>query len=98
MKTETNIMCPQRILTVDPSVRLLKFFWWLMEEGEEGVSFAYLQRDPGEITVKATLYNLHNVIDWLPPYTPGTAKLRILLRCTASYLTRGKVSRPLDAW
>ena len=56
-------MCPQRTLTVDPSVRLMKFFWWLMVEGEGGVTFTYLQKDPAEINVKATLYNLHNVID-----------------------------------
>ena len=62
------------------------------------MSFTYLQKDPAEINVKATFYNLHNVIDWLPPYTPGPAKLRILLRCTASYLSRGNVSGPLDAW
>ena len=91
-------MCPQRTLNVDPSVRLMKFFWWLMEEGEGGVTFTYLQKDPAEINVKATFYNLHNVIDWLPPYTPGPAKLRILLRCTASYLSRGNVSGPLDDW
>ena len=41
---------------------------------------------------------MHDVIDWLPPYTPSPAKLRILLRCTASYLSRGNVSGPLDAW
>ena len=62
------------------------------------MSFEYLRRDPGEITVKASLYNLQQVIDWLPPYTPGPAKLRILLRCTASYISRGNVSGPLDAW
>ena len=60
-------MCPQRMLTVDPSVRLMKFFWWLMTEGEGGVTFTYLQKDPAEISEKATFYNLHNVIDWLPP-------------------------------
>ena len=48
--------------------------------------------------MKATLYSLHDVIDWLPPYNPGPAKLRILLRCTASYLSRGNVSGPLDDW
>ena len=86
------------MLTVDPSVRLMKFFWWLMVEGEGGVTFTYLQKDPSEINVKATFYNLHNVIDWLPPYTPGPAKLRILLRCIASYLSCGNVSGPLDDW
>ena len=91
-------MCPQRLVNVDQSVRLLKFFWWMLQEGQEGVSFEYLRRDPGEITVKATLYNLHNVIDWLPPYTPGPAKLRIFLKCAASYISHGNVSGPLDVW
>ena len=91
-------MCPQRLVNVDQSVRLLKFFWWLLQEGQEGVSFEYLRRDPGEITVKASLYNLQQVIDWLPPYVLNPAKLRILLKCVASYLSRGNVSGPLDLW
>ena len=77
------------MLTVEPSVRLMKFFWWLMTEGEGGVTFTYLQKDPAEIS---------DVIDWLLPYTPSPGKLRTLLRCTASYISRGNVSGPLDAW
>ena len=76
----------------------MNFFWWLMTEGDGGVTFTYLQKDPAEISEKATFYNLHDVIDWLPPYTPSPGKLRTLLRCTASYLSRGNVSGPLDAW
>ena len=88
-------MCPQRLVNVDQSVRL---FWWLLQEEQEGVSFEYLRRYPGEITVKASLYNLQQVIDWLPPYVPGPAKLRILLKCVASYLSHGNVSGPLYLW
>ena len=73
--TETNSMSPQRMVNVDQSVRLLKLFWWLLQEGQEGVSFEYLHRDPNEITVKSTLYNIQQVIDWLPPYVPGPAEL-----------------------
>ena len=91
-------MCPPRRLTVEPSVRLMKFFWWLLAEGEGGVTFTYLQKDAAEISEKATFYNLHDVIYWPPPYTPSPAKLRTLLRCTASYLSRGNVSGPLDTW
>ena len=39
------------------------------------VAIARGTRDPGEITVKASLYNLQQVIDWLPPYVPGPAEL-----------------------
>ena len=100
MKTEEEInkMCPQRTLTVEPSVRLLKFYWWLLAESEGGVIFTYLQKDAAEISERATFYNLHNVIDWPHPYTPSPDKLKTLLRCVASYLSRGNVSGPLDAW
>ena len=91
-------MCPQRMVNVDQSVRLLKLFWWLLQEGQEGVSFEYLRRDTNEITVKSTLYNIQQVIDWLPPYVPEPAKLRILLKCAASYLSCGNIIRPLDLW
>ena len=86
------------MVNVDQSVRLLKLFWWLLQEGQEEVSFEYLHRDPNEITVKSTLYNIQQVIDWLPPYVPGPAKLKILLKCVASYLSCGNVSGPLDLW
>ena len=91
-------MSPQRTLTVEPSIRLLKFYWWLLDESEGGVIFTYLQKNAAEISEKATLYNLHNVIDWPLPYNPSYDKLRTLLRCIASYLSRGNVSGPLDIW
>ena len=91
-------MCPQRTLTEEPSVRLMKFYWWLLAESEGGVIFTYLQKDAAEISEKGTLYNLHNVIDWPPPYTPGPDKLRTLLGYTASYLSRENLSGPLDTW
>ena len=86
------------MINVDQSVRLLKLFWWLLQEGQEGVSFEYLRRDPNEITVKSTLYNIQQVIDWNPPYVPGPAKLKVFLKCVASYLSHGNVSGPLDLW
>ena len=100
MKTEEEInkMSPQRTLTVEPSVRLLKFYWWLLAESEGGVIFTYLQKNAAEISEKATMYNLHDIIDWPAPYTPSPDKLRILLRCTASFLSRGNVPGPLNAW
>ena len=33
------IMSPQRTVNVDQSVRLLKLYWWFLEEGPEGVTF-----------------------------------------------------------
>ena len=44
------------------------------------------------------MYNLHNIIDKPPPYNPSPDKRRTLLRCTASYLSRGNVCGPLDTW
>ena len=59
LKTEEEInkMCPQRTLTVEPSVRLLKFYWWLLDESEGGVVFTYLQKDAAEISERATFFN-----------------------------------------
>ena len=62
------------------------------------MSFKYLRRAQHEITVKGTLYNIQQVIDWNPPYAPGAAKLKVFLKCVASYLSRGNVSGPLDLW
>ena len=52
MKTQTKKvkMSPQRTVNVDQSVRLLKLFWWFLEEGPEGVTFEYLRRAHNEIT------------------------------------------------
>ena len=33
------IMSPQRTVNMDQYVRLLKLFWWFLEEGPEEVSF-----------------------------------------------------------
>ena len=85
-------------INVEPSIRLLKLFWWFLEEGNDGISFEYLRRDPAQITVKGTLYNIQNIIDWVPPYAPAPAKLKIFLRYVASYLSRGNVSGPIDLW
>ena len=85
-------------IDVEPSIRLLKLFWWFLEEGNDGISFEYLRRDPAQITVKGTLYNIQNIIDWVPPYAPAPAKLKIFLRYVASYLSRGNVSGPIDQW
>ena len=93
---KTDGMSPQQTVNVDQSVRLLKLFWWLLQEGPDGVSFEYLRRDLNQITVKGTLYNIQQVIDWNPPYVPRPAKLKVFLKCVASYLSRGNVSGPLD--
>ena len=72
-------MSPQRTVNVDQSVRLLKLFWWLLEEGPDGVSFEYLRRHQNEITVKGTLYNIQQVIDWNPPMSQEQANSRCFL-------------------
>ena len=51
-----------------------------------------------EVTVKASAYNLQEIIDWNPPYLAGAIKLKTLLKCVCSYLSRGNVSGPLDNW
>ena len=100
MKTQTKKvkMNPQRTVNVDQSVRLLKLFWWFLEAGPDGVSFDYLRKAQNEITVKGTLYNIQQVIDWNPPYVPGAGKLKVFLKCVASYLSHGNVGGPLDLW
>ena len=50
------------------------------------------------MTVKASAYNLQEIIDWNPPYIAGANKLKTLLKCVCSYLSRGNVSGPLDTW
>ena len=91
-------MSPQRTVNVDQSVRLLKLYWWFLEEGPEGVTFEYLRRAQNDITIKGNLYNIQQIIDWNPPYIPGAAKLKVPLKCVPSYLSHGNVSGPLDTW
>ena len=76
-------MCPQRNVNVDQSVRLLKFYLWLLEAGTEGVTFEYLLIVQDEITVKGNLYNIQQIIDWNSPYIPGATKLKVLLKCVS---------------
>ena len=91
-------MFPQRVVIVQLSVRLLKFYWWLLENGPNGVTFEYFRKAQNEVTVKASAYNLQEIIDWNPPYIAGANKLKTLLKCVCSYLSRGNVSGPLDTW
>ena len=89
-------MSPQRVVNVQQSVRLLKFYWWLLENGPNGVTFEYFRKAQNKVTVKASAYNLQEIIDWNPPYIAGANKLKTLLKCVCSYLSRGNVSGPLD--
>ena len=73
-------MSPQRTVNVQQSVRLLKFYWWLLEAGLNGVTFEYFRKAQNEITVKASTYNLQEIIDWNPPYIAGAIKFKILLK------------------
>ena len=88
-------MSPQRVVNVQQSVRLLKFYWWLLENGPNGVTFEYFRKAQNEVTVKASAYNLQEIIDWNPPYIAGANKLKTLLKCVCSYLSRGNVSGDL---
>ena len=47
------------------------------------------------MTAKATKYSLQECLEWGPPYTKGVNKLKILLKCIGTYLSRGG---PLDTW
>ena len=51
-------MSPQLVVNVQQSVRLLKFYWWLLENGPNGVTFEYFRKAQNEVTVKASAYNL----------------------------------------
>ena len=78
-------MSPQRTVNVDQSVRLLKLYWWFLEEGPEGVTFENLCRAQNEITIKGNLYNIQQIIDWNPLLYPrgsqaqGVPQMRILI-------------------
>ena len=91
-------MSPQQVVSIQQSVHILKFFWWLLEDGPNGVTCEYFRKTQNEVTVKATGYNLQEVIDWNPPYNIGVNKLKTLSKCVCSYLSRGNVSGPLDTW
>ena len=79
-------MSPQRVVSIQQSVRILKFFWWLLDDGPNGVTCEYFQKLQTEVTAKATEYNLQECLEWGPPYTKGVKKLKILLKCIRTYL------------
>ena len=79
-------------------MRILKYFWWTLNIGPDGVTCDYFQKPQAEVTTKATEYNLQECMDWSPPYTKGVNKLKILLKCIRTYLSRGNVGGPLDTW
>ena len=91
-------MAPQRIVSIQQSVRILKYFWWTLNIGPDGVTCDYFTKPQAEVTAKATAYNLQECIDWVPPYTKGVGKLKVILKCIKTYLSRGNVKGPLDAW
>ena len=91
-------MSPQRVVSIQQSARILKFFWWLLEDGPNGVTCEYFRKPQNEVTAKATEYNLQEVKDWNPPYTIGLNKLKTLLKCIRSYLLRDNIGGPLDTW
>ena len=91
-------MSPQRIVSNQQSVRILKYFWWKLNIGPDGVTCDYFAKPQAEVTAKATEYNLQECIDWSPPYTKWVGKLKVILKCIKTYLSRGNVEGPLDTW
>ena len=84
-------MAPQRIITVEQSVRVLKFVWWTLQLEPDGVTCTYFTKTQAQITAKVAAYNLHECMDWPAPYTKGVGKLKILLK----YVTcQGGCGRP----
>ena len=73
-------MSPQQVVSIQQSARILKFFWWLLEDGPNGVTCEYFRKTQNAVTVKATEYNLQQVIDWNPPYIIGVNKLKTQAR------------------
>ena len=62
------------------------------------MTFEYLRKAQNDIIVKGSTYNLQQIIDWNPPYIAGAIKLKVILKCVCSYLSRCNVSGPLDTW
>ena len=90
-------MSPQIIVSIQQSVCILKYFWWTLNIGPDGVTCDYFAKPQAEVTAKATEYNLQECKDWRLPYTKGVGKLKPILKCIKTYLSRGNVEGPLDA-
>ena len=54
-------MSPQRVVSIQQSARILKIFWWLLEDGPNGVTCEYFRKPQTEVTAKATEHNLQKV-------------------------------------
>ena len=51
-----------------------------------------------DLTEICTRYDLAELMDWPAPYNKSLEKLNILLKCIASYLSRGNIEVQLDEW
>ena len=89
-------MSPQRLINIDQSVRVLKFLWGTLQLEPRGVTTTYFAQTQAQITASAGALNLHECIDWAPPYVRNIGKLKVLLKCIKTYLSRGNIEAPLD--
>ena len=89
---------PQRSINVNQSTRVLKFFWSTLHLEPNGVTTSYFSQTQDSITNWAGTLALHECLEWPAPYLRSVSKLKVLLKCIRSYLSRGNIETNLDAW
>ena len=89
---------PQRTINIDQSTRVLKFFWSTLHLEPAGVTTSYFAQTQESITNRAGALALHECLDWGAPYIRSVTKLKLLLKCIRSYLSRGNIETHLDQW
>ena len=92
-------MVRQNRLTIPESLRVAKAWYELVQlRAPEPPIWNYWDVPQATLTDIGTRYALTEVMDWAPPYNKSLEKLRILLKCVSTYLSRGNVEAPLDIW
>ena len=89
-------MLPQRLINIDQSTRVLKFFWSTLQLEPAGVTTSYFAQTQESITNRAGALALCECLDWVAPYNRSVTKLKLLLKCIRSYLSRGNIETHLD--
>ena len=83
---------------MNQSKRVFKFFWSTLQLEPEGVTTSYFSQTQDSITNRAGALALHECLAWPAPYLRSVIKLKVLLKCICSYLSRGNIETHLDGW
>ena len=88
----------RRRLTIDESLRVLKFFYQFLIVRNGAVLWAFWEPLQEAFTANATEYNLAELQDTPAPYLRSLRFLEVLMVTIISYMSSGNLHVPGDIW